>query len=185
MSIFAKWRPGQDGRAGPARTEADYERMRGTVAAMDRSQAVIEFEPDGTIVTANKNFCQTMGYEVEDIKGRHHAMFAPPGVADSAEYRGFWERLGRGEFDAGQYLRHARGGREVWLQATYNPVFDEQGNTVRVVKFATDITAQKLREADVSGQLDAISKAQAIIEFELDGTIITANRNFLTCSHPK
>jgi methyl-accepting chemotaxis protein len=150
-----------------------------TLEAISRSLAVIEFSLDGTILTANDNFLAALGYSLEEIKGKHHSIFCDAATRDSAEYRLFWVKLGRGQFDAGQYKRIAKGGREVWIQASYNPVADAAGNPVKVVKFATDITAQKLELANFVGQLEAIGKAQAVIEFNLDGTILNANANFL------
>jgi len=154
-------------------------RNSGIVAAIDRSQAVIEFAPDGTIVTANENFLKAMGYTLEEIRGKHHAMFVEPAVRQSAEYKAFWSKLARGEYDAGQYKRIGKGGREVWIQASYNPIPGAGGKVRGVVKFATDITAQKLREADSQGQIEAVGKSQAVIEFTLEGKVVTANRNFL------
>jgi methyl-accepting chemotaxis protein len=153
--------------------------MKARLAAIDKVQAVIEFQLDGTILTANDNFLRAMGYSLEEIKGRHHRMFAEPGHAASAEYRLFWEKLGRGEYDAGQYKRIGKDGREVWLQASYNPILDTAGRPFKVVKYATDITEARLRAADSEGQLAAVGKAQAVIEFKLDGTILAANENFL------
>ncbi len=152
--------------------------LRAQFAAIDRAQAIIEFSLDGTILHANENFCEAMGYALDEIQGRHHRMFAEPAYAASTEYRAFWEKLGRGEYHAGQYKRLAKGGREIWIQATYNPIFDASGKAYKVVKFATDITAERLKTANYEGQLDAIGKAQAVIEFCLDGTILTANDNF-------
>jgi methyl-accepting chemotaxis protein len=151
----------------------------GQIAAIDKAMAVIEFELDGTIITANANFLATMGYSLEEIRGRHHRMFADPADAAAPQYRDFWARLARGEYDAGQYRRLGKGGREVWLQASYNPIRDTAGRPFKVVKFATDITAQKQANANFEGQIAAIDKAMAVIEFELDGTIRTANANFL------
>jgi methyl-accepting chemotaxis protein len=148
-------------------------------AAISKSQAVIEFNMDGTIITANQNFLDTLGYRLEEIQGRHHSMFVAPADRDSAEYRGFWANLNRGEYQAAQYKRIAKGGREVWIQASYNPVFDRSGKPCKVIKFATDITAQKIRSMEDAGKLSAIGRAQAVIEFNLDGTIITANDLFL------
>jgi len=148
-------------------------------AAVSRSQAVIEFSLDGTIITANENFLNALGYTLGEIQGKHHGMFVPPAERDSAAYREFWAALNRGEYQAAEYKRIGKGGKEVWILASYNPVMDEKGKPFKVVKFATDITAQKLRNADLSGQIDAIGKSQAIIEFKLDGTIIQANENFL------
>jgi methyl-accepting chemotaxis protein len=148
-------------------------------AAAGRAQAVIEFKLDGTIVTANENFLNAMGYTLDEIQGKHHSIFMPPAERDGAAYREFWAALNRGEFQAAEYKRIGKGGKEVWILASYNPVLDEKGKPFKVVKFATDVTAQKLRNADLSGQIDAIGKSQAVIEFNLDGTIIHANENFL------
>ena len=153
--------------------------LLGQVAAISRSQAVIEFSVDGVVQSANENFLQVVGYSMDEIRGQHHRMFVDPAQRDSAEYRAFWERLSHGEYDAGQYKRIAKGGREVWIQASYNPILDGKGKPIKVVKFATDVTARRLRAADFEGQLNAVSKAQAVIEFNLDGTIIKANDNFL------
>ena len=152
---------------------------RAKCAALDKSQAVIEFAPDGTIITANQNFLDAMGYGLHEIQGKHHAMFLEPGYRDSADYKGFWPALARGEFSTGQFRRLAKGGREIWLEASYNPLTDGRGRIYKVVKYATDITAAKMEAADTMGKLQAISRSQAVIEFELDGTIITANENFL------
>jgi methyl-accepting chemotaxis protein len=153
--------------------------MVGMVNAINRVQAVIEFTLDGKILHANENFLKTVGYSLEEIKGNHHSMFVDHGYRQSPEYRSFWDKLGRGEYDTGQYRRIGKGGREVWIQASYNPVFDANGKPFKVVKFATDITQQKLQSADYEGQLAAISKAQAVIEFTLDGKVLNANSNFL------
>jgi methyl-accepting chemotaxis protein len=147
--------------------------------AVCRSQAMIEFTPDGKVVTANRNFLDALGYELGEIVGQHHSMFVEPDYAESADYRAFWDALRRGEFQAAEYKRIGKGGRPVWIQASYNPVKDESGSTYAVVKIATDVTARKLGDADIRGKLDALDKSQAIIEFELDGTILTANENFL------
>jgi methyl-accepting chemotaxis protein len=153
--------------------------LLGRVAAINRSSAVIEFALDGTILYANENFLNTMGYAREEIIGRHHGIFVDAEHRDSSDYRAFWEKLRHGDFDAGQYKRVAKGGREVWIQASYNPVLDSRGKPIRVIKFATDITDQKLKAADYEGQLSAVGKSQAVIHFNLDGTIIWANENFL------
>jgi methyl-accepting chemotaxis protein len=150
----------------------------GQVAAIGRSQAVIAFTLEGIIEEANDNFLETLGYELSEIKGRHHSIFVDPVDRESAGYADFWRRLGAGEFFSAEFKRVARDGREVWIQASYNPILDPAGRPVRVVKFATDVTAAKLQSADNAGQLAAISKSQAVIEFELDGTIRTANANF-------
>jgi methyl-accepting chemotaxis protein len=150
----------------------------GQVAAAKRSQAVIEFKLDGTVVDANENFLKALGYSLGEIQGKHHSMFVEQKERDSAAYREFWTALNRGEYQAAEYKRIGKGGKEVWIQASYNPILDDKGKPVKVVKFAIDVTEQKLRNADLSGQIDAIGKSQAVIEFNLDGSILTANRNF-------
>jgi len=153
--------------------------LQGQLAAIGKAQAVIEFQLDGTIITANDNFLNTLGYRLEEIKGHHHSMFVDAAYRAGDEYRRFWEKLGRGEYDANQYKRIGKGGREVWIQASYNPIFDAAGKPYKVVKYATDITAQVSASAESKGQLEAINRAQAVIEFTLDGKILTANENFL------
>ena len=147
--------------------------------ALDRIQAIAEFELDGTVVSANKNFLNLFGYELDEIVGKHHRMFCDPDYVESDAYNDLWKKLGRGECLAAEFKRLAKDGREIWLQASYNPVFDKDGNPIRVMKFATDVTASKLQIAEYEGKVRAIEKALAVIEFELDGTVITANENFL------
>jgi methyl-accepting chemotaxis protein len=149
------------------------------IAAINRAQAVIEFKLDGTIVSANQNFCGALGYSLAEIEGKHHSLFIPQAERDSAAYREFWQKLNRGEVQAGEFKRIGKGGKEVWILASYNPVMDDTGKPFGVVKFATDVTAEKLKNADLAGQIAAIDKAQAVIEFHMDGTILTANANFL------
>jgi methyl-accepting chemotaxis protein len=152
--------------------------LQGQVDAIGRSQAVIEFDLDGTIRTANDNFLDALGYSLDEIVGQHHRIFVDPAETASPDYAAFWAKLGRGEFDAGEYKRIGKGGKEVWIQASYNPILDQTGAPFKVVKYATDITETKLRNADFEGQLDAIGKSQAVISFDLDGTILDANQNF-------
>ncbi len=147
--------------------------------ALGCSLAIIEFGPDGKVLAANKNFCAAFGYDASEIVGRHHSMFVEPSYANSHDYTTFWEKLRSGEFDAREYKRIGKNGREVWIQASYNPVKGKSGVVLKVVKVATDITAEKLRNAEFEGKLNAISLAQAIIEFTTSGEVITANRNFL------
>jgi len=146
--------------------------------ALDVSQATIEFKMDGTILTANANFLGAMGYGLDEIQGKHHSLFVEPAEAASADYRQFWAALNRGEHQAREFRRVAKGGREVWIQASYNPILGRNGKPYKVVKFATDITARKLQTSDYEGQLAAIDKSQAVIQFSLDGTVLTANQNF-------
>ena len=155
---------------------ADYE---GQLDAISKSLAVIEFNMDGTIISANDNFLSVMGYSLNELVGKHHSLFAEPHYAASVEYQTFWAKLNAGEFSSGEYKRLAKGHREVWIHASYNPIFDINGNPVKVVKYASDITEQKKQSTNYEGQLKAIGKSQAVIEFNMDGTILTANDNFL------
>ena len=150
------------------------------LVALDRVQAIIEFGLDGTVLSANTNFLSAVGYTLSEIVGRHHSLFVDPIERESAEYRAFWDRLRAGEFQAAQYRRFGKGGREIWIEASYNPVLGRDGKPCKVVKFATDITRQKVEDAARAGRLAAIDKALAVIAFDLDGTVIDANTNFLT-----
>jgi methyl-accepting chemotaxis protein len=147
--------------------------------ALDKVQAIIEFDLDGTVVSANENFLRIFGYRLDEVVGKHHRIFCEPSYAESAAYAEFWQKLGRGEHHAAEFKRLTKGGREIWLQASYNPVLNKDGEPIRVVKFATDVTATKLQNAESQGKLQAIDRAQAVIEFDLDGTVIAANENFL------
>ncbi|WP_260853991.1 methyl-accepting chemotaxis protein [Paraburkholderia sp. BCC1886] len=151
----------------------------GRLAALDRAHAVIEFTTDGKILSANENFLNLFGYSADEVIGNHHRMFVDAESAQSAEYAGFWRVLGQGTFHRGVFKRMRRNGEEVWIQATYNPVVNSAGHVVGVVKYATDVTEEERRHADYRGQIDAIDRAQAVIEFALDGTVLAANDNFL------
>jgi methyl-accepting chemotaxis protein len=151
----------------------------GRLTAIDKAEAVIEFELDGTIVSANDNFCTALGYRLDEIRGHHHRMFVAQAEQGAAAYRAFWEALRAGQYQSGEFRRIGKDGHEVWIQASYNPILDEEGRPLRVVKFATDITQQKRRAAYDASQIAAINKALGVIEFELDGTILCANPNFL------
>ncbi|MCP3380755.1 PAS domain-containing methyl-accepting chemotaxis protein [Bradyrhizobium sp. CCGUVB4N] len=187
--IQASYNPVLDGRGQATRvikfaTDITARKMKaledaGKLAAIDRVQAVIEFELDGTIITANGTFLDAMGYTLPEVTGRHHSMFVEPAVRESAGYADAWAKLRRGEFVSGEYKRLGKNGREVWILASYNPILDEAGRPFKVVKFASDVTEKKLLAADSRGQIDAIMKSQAVIEFEMDGTIRWANDAFL------
>lgn len=179
MGMFDSIFGSKNRAAAEAARQALIDDMKGQLSALSKSMAVIEFTLDGKILTANDNFLHTVGYSLDEIQGKHHSMFVEPAYRDSAEYRHFWEKLGRGEYDAAQYKRIGKGGKEVWIQASYNPITDASGRFCKVVKFATDITEQKMQTANFEGQLAAINKSMAVIEFKLDGTILTANDNFL------
>jgi methyl-accepting chemotaxis protein len=148
-------------------------------AALNRVQAVIEFRLDGTILHANDNFLSAVGYTLDEVQGRHHSMFCDSAFAASEAYKQFWERLRSGHYEHGEYKRFGKGGREIWINASYNPVLDTEGKPYKVIKFATDITATKLRNAEYEGKVSAMDKAQAVIEFDMGGHVLTANSNFL------
>ena len=149
------------------------------LAAMDKSQAIIEFSLEGKILKANENFCRALGYDLKEIIGQHHRIFVDPAEASSPSYAEFWRGLAAGKFDSRQYKRIGKGGKEIWIEASYNPVL-RGGKPYKVVKFATDITDQKLKAAEDEGKLNALSRAQAVIEFTPAGDILTANQNFLS-----
>lgn len=146
----------------------ELRRAEGMLAAIDRAQAVIEFSLDGVVVDANKNFLDALGYRLDEVKGRHHSMFVDDVYRNSLEYRAFWEKLGRGEYDAGQYKRIHKGGQDIWIQASYNPILDRNGKPFKVVKYATDITAQRKvaeRVKEISGIVaSAASEMRATAE---------------------
>ncbi|SES46987.1 PAS domain-containing methyl-accepting chemotaxis protein [Rhizobium sp. NFR03] len=152
---------------------------RAVLAAMSKSQAMIEFDLTGRILTANQNFCTVLGYELHEIVGQHHRIFVDPTEAAGADYREFWSSLACGKSDQRQYRRRDKSGREIWIEASYNPVF-RGSKPYKIVKFATDITVQKLKALEDAGKLNALSRAQAVIEFTPSGEILTANENFLT-----
>lgn len=162
-------------------TESKLSRLdaEGKLGAIDRSQAVIEFDMQGKVLAANGNFLKLMEYSAEEITGRHHRMFVDAAYAATPQYQAFWESLGRGQFESGEYKRVAKGGREVWIQATYNPIYDPRGNLIKVVKFASDVTESKLKNSEFEAKVEAINLGQAVIEFDLDGHVLNANRNFL------
>jgi methyl-accepting chemotaxis protein len=153
--------------------------LKSQAEAIDRSQAVIEFALDGTILVANPNFLNAVGYTLDEVKGKHHSIFVDADFAKGNVYRDFWARLNRGEYISGEFRRRGRYDREVWLQASYNPIFDINGKPLKIVKYASDITQQKIQSIDTQGQLDAVNRSNAVVEFDLDGTIRHANENFL------
>ena len=148
-------------------------------SALDRSQAIIEFKIDGTIIDANENFLSALGYERSEIVGKHHKMFVREAERNHEDYQNFWDSLRAGEFKSDEFCRVTKDGREIWIQASYNPLFGANGKVFGMIKFATDITAQKMRSADFEGQIDAINRSQAVIEFNPEGIVQTANQNFL------
>ena len=159
--------------------QMEQQELQAVSAALNRVQAVIEFDLQGRILHANENFLRTVGYRLDEIQGQHHRMFCEPAYAASPAYQAFWAKLGNGEFDSGEYKRIGKGGREVWIRASYNPVLDASGTPYKVIKFATDITEERGRQAEFESKVRAMDLAQAVIEFNLDGTVLTANDNFL------
>ncbi len=153
--------------------------IQGKLDAIQRSQAVIEFDLDGNILWANPNFLNAVGYDLDEITGKHHRIFVTETYARSDAYKDFWKRLGAGEFYSGEFERLSKKGETIWLQATYNPVLDSKGKPVSVVKIAADITDAKMTAADHIAKLAAIDRVQAVIEFDLDGNVLVANNNFL------
>ena len=151
----------------------------GKIQAIERVQAVIEFDLQGRVLRANDNFLRTFGYQEQELLGRHHRMFCTEEDVRASSYRQLWEGLERGQFQSGEFRRLDKLGREVWIQASYNPILDVDGRPLKVIKFATDITATKRLSSETAGKIDAIARSQAVIEFDMRGTILTANSNFL------
>ncbi|QJI33294.1 methyl-accepting chemotaxis protein [Pseudomonas sp. ADAK13] len=147
--------------------------------AIDRSMAVIEFDLQGTVLRANENFLKAMDYTADQVLGQSHRLFCTPAFARSAEYGQLWTQLRNGQFQSGTFERVTRSGQPIWLEASYNPVRDESGSVVKVVKYAMDVTPKMQAESEANAKLQAIDRAMAVIEFNLDGTIISANQNFL------
>jgi methyl-accepting chemotaxis protein len=157
-----------DSHAGVAGAAAKRAEVDGQIAAINKALAVITFELDGTVRSANDNFLRTMGYSLEEIRGKHHGMFVDPAYRASSEYRSFWAKLARGEFDAGQYQRIAKGGRNVWLQASYNPILDSTGKPLHVVKYATDVTEQVNFASQLRG---AVEETKAAVTAATNGDL--------------
>jgi methyl-accepting chemotaxis protein len=160
---------------GAQRRNSDY---AGQISAIGKVMGVITFDLKGNITEVNDNFAAVTGYTREEIVGQHHSLFVESAYKNSPEYKQFWEKLGRGEPNEGQYKRVGKGGKDIWLQASYNPIFDAAGKPFKVVKYATDITKDKLKNADFSGQIEAIGKVMGVITFDLTGKITDVNDNF-------
>ena len=167
-------------KAGKDKTfDEEVELNKAMVEAINKSQGIVEFEMDGTIYNANQYFLDLMGYTLDEIKGKHHRIFCEEEFTRSKEYTDFWKKLGRGEYDSGEYLRKSKDGHDVFIQATYNPIFDSDGKPYKVFKIASDISDYKKVSNEAQSKASAIDKSLGTIEFNLDGTIITANKNFL------
>ena len=161
--------------------ETERQNMRGIFEAINSAYAYIEFDTLGNILTFNDNFAKTMGYTKEETKGKHHRIFVDAQTANSPAYAQFWTDLKNGKSHNDVFRRVNKDGKELWLQAVYAPVKDEMGRVQKVIKIATDVTAEKVLAADNAGKIAAINRSQAVIEFNLDGTVIQANDNFLRC----
>ncbi|NTB87575.1 PAS domain S-box protein [Agrobacterium tumefaciens] len=150
------------------------------LSALDLSFAIIEFDTDGTIIKANRNFCDLMGYTSDELVGKHHRIFLDQDYSRSAEYAAFWKKLQSGAFECSEFTRRAKSGAEVYIRGNYNPIKNSTGKVLKIVKFANDITKTKLDGIDSAAKINAVSRAQATIEFTPDGKILTANENFLS-----
>ncbi|MEN0057705.1 MAG: PAS domain-containing methyl-accepting chemotaxis protein, partial [Bdellovibrio sp.] len=148
------------------------------VSALNKSQATIEFDTKGNILSANQNFLSLLDYSLSEIVGKHHSIFCDPSFAASEEYAVFWKKLGSGEFQSGEYQRFGKAHKEVWIQASYNPVFDSFGKVIKIIKFASDVTDRKKLEVNFQGMVNAISDSQLVVEFDMNGTVLAANKNF-------
>ena len=162
------------------RTRQALAETQAKLAAISRNMAMIEFAPDGTILDANAQFCQAMGYSAEELRGKHHRLFCDPAFAKSAEYRQLWRDLGEGRAISGTFERVDKAGREVWLEASYMPVVDERQQVTSVIKVAADISQRVKDEHESQSQLKAIGRSMAVVEFNPQGRVIKANQNFLT-----
>nr|WP_321462643.1 PAS domain-containing methyl-accepting chemotaxis protein [uncultured Cohaesibacter sp.] len=148
------------------------------MAAIGRSWAIIEFQLDGTILHANENFCKALGYKLDEIKGKHHSMFVEKAYRSSPEYKDFWRELAQGKSQSGEFKRYTKSDEEIWIEASYSVITNGAGKPVKVIKIASDITSRKRKAISLQGQMEAIHRSQAVIEFDMTGTIITANENF-------
>ncbi|OIN46326.1 chemotaxis protein [Pseudomonas azotoformans] len=161
-----------------ART-AEVTEYKGLISALERSMAVVEFDLNGKVLRANDNFLKTLGYSASQLAGKSHRDFCPPALTSSPAYSQFWSDLKAGKFVSGTFKRVDANGRTLWLEASYNPVLDERGQVLKVVKYALDVTAQVEQDAATRSKLTAVDRAMAVIEFDLSGQVLDANANFL------
>ncbi len=162
-------------------SEIERQNAKGVIDAINGSYAFIEFDTTGTVLNANENFLAALGYRIEEIKGKHHRTFVPADYAATQEYRNFWQDLANGISKIDTFRRITKDGRDIYIQAVYAPVKDEMGRVFKVVKIATDVSAAKVASMNNERQLAEANRTQAVIEFEANGTIVTANDNFLNC----
>ncbi|WP_341520301.1 methyl-accepting chemotaxis protein [Pseudomonas sp. G.S.17] len=161
-----------------ART-AEVVEFKGLIAALERSMAVVEFDLTGKVLRANDNFLKTMGYREDELLSKSHQDFCSPNLTRSREYSEFWAQLRAGKFVSGTFQRVTGKGQNIWLEASYNPVTDERGKVLKVVKYALDVTAKMSQEAETRSKLAALDRAMAVVEFDLSGNVLVANDNFL------
>ncbi len=153
--------------------------LQSKIDAINNSMAVIEFDTNGIILTANENFLSTTGYSLQEIQNKHHRMFCLTDYQNSKEYSEFWDELNKGHFFKGRFERVDKSGNPLWLEAAYSPVFDENGKQVKVIKCASNITKQVQKAQEQENIMTAISRSMAVVEFKASGEILTANSNFL------
>ena len=156
-----------------------YEASQDLIKALSSSMAMIEFTPNGDILTANQNFLATMQYELNQIVGRHHSMFCPKELVASAEYKDVWRDLGKGKAIKGEFMRINSQGKKIWLAASYCPIVNSQGQVTKIVKIASDVTETVQTMHELNAQAKAVSRSMATIEFDTNGNILLANDNFL------
>jgi len=161
-----------------ART-ADVAGYKGLMAALERSMAVVEFDLNGKVLRANDNFLQALGYRPDELSAKSHRDFCLPALTNSAAYGEFWAALRAGKFVSGTFQRVNKDGQTVWVEASYNPVLDERGQVLKVVKYALVVTDKVAQEAATRSKLAALDRAMAVIEFDLSGNVLVANENFL------
>ena len=165
------------------RLSCSLDEMTARTQAISRSMAIIEFAPDGTILEANDNFCAVTGYAIDEIRGKHHRIFCEEPYTRTSEYVNFWRDLANGQAMSGTYLRLDKARREVWLEASYMPIVNADGQVTRVIKVASDITERVNKEHENQSIVNALSRSMALIEFSPDGRVIHANQNFLDTMH--
>ncbi|MQT25291.1 PAS domain S-box protein [Pseudomonas helleri] len=165
------------------RLSCSLDEMTARTQAISRSMAIIEFAPDGTILEANDNFCAVTGYAIDEIRGKHHRIFCEEPYTRTSEYVNFWRDLANGQAMSGTYLRLDKARREVWLEASYMPIVNADGQVTRVIKVASDITERVNKEHENQNIVNALSRSMALIEFSPDGRVIHANQNFLDTMH--
>ncbi|ESP90854.1 hypothetical protein N483_20745 [Pseudoalteromonas luteoviolacea NCIMB 1944] len=160
----------------------DRQALEQTLFSVGRSTAIIEFTPDGKIITANDNFLKVMEYDLSELIGRHHRIFCDKQYSSTADYQALWNSLNRGEFFSGTIERFTKSGKQLWLEASYNPVFDASGKLFKIIKFASDVTKREYTAVSQQNLIDALYRSMAVIEFDTSGNVLSANDNFLAAT---